>query len=55
VGQTPNLLELDDKQGELKVGLDFRRVYATILEEWLGLASRSVLGGTFARLPLFRA
>jgi hypothetical protein len=35
--------------------LDFRRVYATLLDEWLGLPSRSVLGGAFERLPLFRA
>jgi uncharacterized protein (DUF1501 family) len=55
VGTPPNLLELDEKHGDLKVGLDFRQVYASILDDWLGLPSRSVLGGTFERLPLFRA
>jgi uncharacterized protein (DUF1501 family) len=54
VGDTPSLLELDAKHGDLKVGLDFRRVYATILEDWLGLPVRSALGGAFERLPLFR-
>jgi uncharacterized protein (DUF1501 family) len=53
VGATPSLLDLQG--GDLKAAFDFRRVYATILEEWLGLPSRTVLGGTFERLPLFRA
>jgi uncharacterized protein (DUF1501 family) len=52
VGATPSLLQLED--GDLKVGLDFRRVYAGVLEGWLGLPSRPALGGAFERLPLFR-
>jgi uncharacterized protein (DUF1501 family) len=55
VGPTPSLGELDEKHGDLKVGLDFRRVYATVLEEWLGLPARVALAGTFERLPLFRS
>jgi uncharacterized protein (DUF1501 family) len=54
VGSTPSLLDLDPKHGDLKVGLDFRRVYATVLEKWLGLPSNPALGGTFEPLPLFR-
>jgi uncharacterized protein (DUF1501 family) len=53
VGATPSLLDLQG--GDLKAAFDFRQVYATILDEWLGLPSRTVLGGTFERLPLFRA
>ena len=53
VGATPSLLDLQD--GDLKMGIDFRRVYAAVLEDWLGLPSKSVLAGTFERLPLFRA
>jgi uncharacterized protein (DUF1501 family) len=34
--------------------VDFRRVYATVLESWLGLPSRAAVGGTFEPLPLFR-
>ena len=34
---------------------DFGRVYATILEGWLGLPSATAAGGTFERLPLFGA
>jgi len=37
------------------VGIDFRQVYATVLEEWFGLASQPVLGGTFEKLGLFQA
>jgi uncharacterized protein (DUF1501 family) len=54
VGRTPSLLELDTRHGDLKMGLDFRRVYATVLD-WLGLDARASLGGSFERLPLFRA
>jgi uncharacterized protein (DUF1501 family) len=53
VGTTPSLLDLED--GDLKVGLDFRRVYASVLEDWLGLNAVSALGGSFERLPLFRS
>jgi uncharacterized protein (DUF1501 family) len=53
VGATPSLLDLED--GDLKVGLDFRRIYASVLEDWLGLPSKAALGQAFERLPLFRA
>jgi uncharacterized protein (DUF1501 family) len=54
VGSTPSLLELDPRHGDLKMGLDFRRVYATVLEDWLGLPSKSSLGQAFEKLPLFQ-
>jgi uncharacterized protein (DUF1501 family) len=54
VGATPQLLDLDPKHGDLKMGIDFRRVYATVLEDWVGLPVQTALGGTFERLPLFR-
>jgi uncharacterized protein (DUF1501 family) len=52
VGATPSLLDL--QEGELKVGLDFRRAYVTLLEDWLGLPAKSALNADFERLPLFR-
>jgi uncharacterized protein (DUF1501 family) len=55
VGPTPSLLALDEKHGDLKVGVDFRQVYATVLGDWLGLPPRTALGGEFKRLALFRA
>jgi uncharacterized protein (DUF1501 family) len=54
VGDTPSMTELDAKHGDLKVGLDFRRVYATLLDDWLGLPARAALGEDFQPLPLFR-
>jgi uncharacterized protein (DUF1501 family) len=40
--------------GDLKMTVDFRRVYASVLENWLGLTSSKVLNGSFTPLPLFR-
>ena len=34
--------------------VDFRRVYATILEYWLGIPSQAALGGTFAPMVLLK-
>ena len=49
-GAYPSLSDLDD--GDLKMAVDFRRVYATVLEGWLGLRSKAALGGIFEPLPL---
>jgi uncharacterized protein (DUF1501 family) len=43
VGKHPNLADLD--AGDLKFHTDFRRVYATLLDGWLGCDSKAVLGG----------
>ena len=52
-GQTPRLLDLDD--GDLKMSIDFRRVYATVLKDWLVVDAAAVLAGDFDSLPLFSA
>jgi uncharacterized protein (DUF1501 family) len=52
VGETPSLLDLED--GDLKTTTDFRKVYATVLDQWLALPAKSALSGTFDPLPLFR-
>ncbi len=49
-GAYPSLIDLAD--GDLKMTVDFRRLYATVLEGWLGLRSKEALGGTFEPLPL---
>jgi uncharacterized protein (DUF1501 family) len=54
VGPAPNLLDLDPRHGDLRIGVDFRQVYATALEDWLGLPAKNALGGSFERLPLFK-
>jgi uncharacterized protein (DUF1501 family) len=47
-GQHPSLTDLDN--GDLKFTTDFRSVYATVLEKWLGADSRAVLNGAFPTL-----
>ncbi len=44
----PDLLDLD--QGDLKFQVDFRQVYATLLEKWLGADSGKLLGSQFEGL-----
>jgi uncharacterized protein (DUF1501 family) len=52
-GSPPSLenLVLD---GNLETTTDFRRVYATVIEEWVGADSAAVLGQTFATMGMFR-
>jgi uncharacterized protein (DUF1501 family) len=50
VGTHPRLDDL--VAGDLKYGIDFRRVYATLLDRWLDCDSQAVLGGKFEALPL---
>ena len=38
--------------GNLAYSTDFRSVYATVLERWLGRPSTTVLGGSFAKIPV---
>jgi uncharacterized protein (DUF1501 family) len=46
IGDHPRLDKLDD--GNLKHHTDFRAIYATVLDEWLGVKSIDVLGEKFA-------
>jgi uncharacterized protein (DUF1501 family) len=43
----------DLEEGDLRFHTDFRRVYATLLEEVLGTRSEPVLGGPWEKLDLF--
>ncbi len=52
-GSHPSLTDLDE--GALRHSIDFRRVYATALDEWLGIDSKPILGGDFAPLDVFKA
>ncbi|HYT35199.1 MAG TPA: DUF1501 domain-containing protein [Ktedonobacteraceae bacterium] len=45
-GEPPSLSSLDTS-GNLKYTTDFRSVYATVLDRWLGASSQDVLGGSF--------
>ncbi|GAC1350859.1 MAG: DUF1501 domain-containing protein [Ktedonobacteraceae bacterium] len=45
-GEPPSLSNLDTT-GNMKYTTDFRSVYATVLDRWLGASSQDVLGGSF--------
>jgi uncharacterized protein (DUF1501 family) len=49
-GPYPNLSDLAD--GDPKHAIDFRQVYATVLDQWLGCSSARVLGERFEHLPV---
>ncbi len=46
-GKQPSLADLDDRKN-LRMQVDFRSVYAAILEKWLGTPSESVLGKKYS-------
>ena len=52
-GDHPSLTDLDN--GDLKFTTDFRSVYATILDKWMGAKSNAVLGGSYPTLKFVRS
>ena len=51
-GEHPGLDPANLDRGDLKFGTDFRSVYATILENWLGAKAEPILGQKFAKLQM---
>jgi len=51
IGKPTLLTDLED--GDLKTEFDFRQVYATLLDKWLGISSEKVLQEKFEHLDLF--
>ncbi|MGZ4737425.1 MAG: DUF1501 domain-containing protein [Acidimicrobiia bacterium] len=51
-GAAPSLTALDPN-GNLVNSVDFRQLYATVLDQWLKADSQQVLGYNFGNLPLF--
>jgi uncharacterized protein (DUF1501 family) len=49
-GAMPDLAETN--MGNVRFSVDFRSVYATVLERWLGRPSTTVLNGEFRQLPV---
>lgn len=49
-GPVPDLNDLQD--GDLKFKIDFRQVYATALDQWMGGDSQVVLGRSFEKLDV---
>jgi uncharacterized protein (DUF1501 family) len=53
VGEHPSLTKLEI--GNLKHHTDFRQVYATVLDQWLGVSSKDVLGTAFKKVEIFKS
>ena len=53
IGKHPSLTELE--MGNLKHHTDFRQVYAAILDKWLGVGSKEVLGKKFDAVDAIKA
>ncbi len=51
-GRQPSLTDLQDS--DLKHNTDFRSVYATVLDKWLGADPAKILGSDFERLPFLQ-
>jgi uncharacterized protein (DUF1501 family) len=52
-GKHPSLTDL--QEGDLKHHTDYRQVYATVLQNWLGWKGEAILGGSFQPLPIISA
>lgn len=48
IGGHPSLLDLND--GDLKHSIDYRSVYRTVLEDWLGTSSSDLIDGQFDKI-----
>jgi uncharacterized protein (DUF1501 family) len=53
-GQAPSLTTLNN-EGNVLHTVDFRRVYATVMQEWMGANSQNLLNGKFEPLSVFAA
>jgi uncharacterized protein (DUF1501 family) len=53
IGDHPSMTNLD--QGDLKYNVDFRNVYATVLQNWLEAPSKPILGEQFRTINAFKA
>ena len=51
-GEYPSLKAADLVQGDLNPSMDFRSIYSTILDKWLGLNPAPIVNGTYEK-PAF--
>ncbi len=48
INSIPDLSDLQD--GDLKHKVDFKSVYATLLDKWLGADDKEILKGSFEKM-----
>jgi uncharacterized protein (DUF1501 family) len=46
----PSMKNEDLEQGDVVPNHDFRGLYSTILEDWMGLDAKPLVGGTFEKI-----
>ena len=51
-GTQPSLTDLDSR-GDLRVTVDLRSMYASVLGGWMGVDPAPILGGSYPQIPLF--
>ena len=51
----PSLKSQDLEQGDLVPNVDFRSIYSTILEDYMGMDAKPIVGGTFEKLGFIGA
>jgi uncharacterized protein (DUF1501 family) len=49
----PSLAPENQADGDLRFNYDFRGLYTTILEQWMGLDAKPIVNGSFEQLDLF--
>jgi uncharacterized protein (DUF1501 family) len=55
IGEFPGLAQLDDR-GNLRATSDYRGLYSSVLEQWLGVDARGIIPGAeaFARMAVVK-
>ncbi len=53
-GEYPSRKSEDLQQGDLVPNQDFRGVYSTLLEDWLGLDAKPIVGGSFEKVDFIK-
>ena len=53
-GEYPSLEPSKLDEGDLRWNTDFRRTYATLLDQWMGLDSKSILGASYEQLDFIK-
>ncbi len=49
IGEHPSLTDLTE--GDLKHTIDYRSVYRTLLEDWLGTSDQALIDGQYSKIP----
>ena len=53
-GECPSLEPEDQVEGDMRFNNDFRGIYATLLDRWMGVDPQPVLDGTFEQFDMIK-